>query len=58
MTETAGLAGGDILNIVVSAASTALDRAGPTCRITLNDFLLAINASKRAKQEIGVPIGR
>ena len=58
VTETAGLAGGDILNIVVSAASTALDRAGPTCRITLNDFLLAINASKRAKQEIGVPIRR
>ncbi len=53
--ETEGLAGGDILNIVVSAASTALDREGPTCRITLNDFLLAINASKRAKQEIGMP---
>ncbi len=53
--ETEGLAGGDILNIVVSAASSALDREGPTCRIMLNDFLLAINASKRAKQAIGSP---
>jgi SpoVK/Ycf46/Vps4 family AAA+-type ATPase len=52
--ETDGLAGGDILNIVVSAASTALDREGPMCRITLNDFLLAITASKRARREIGV----
>lgn len=52
--ETEGLAGGDILNIVVSAASTALDREGPTCRITLNDFQRAIQSSKRAKQQIGV----
>lgn len=51
--ETDGLAGGDILNIVVSAASTALDREGPACRITLDDFLAAIQASKRAKQAIG-----
>ncbi|MBP7688690.1 MAG: ATP-binding protein [Thermoflexales bacterium] len=52
--ETEGLAGGDILNIVMSAASAALDREGPTCRITLADFLHAIAASKRAKQVIGV----
>lgn len=51
--ETDGLAGGDILNIVVTAASTALDREGPACRITLDDFLAAIQASKRAKQAIG-----
>ncbi len=52
--ETKGLAGGDILNIVVSAASTALDREGPTCRITLADFVQSIQSSKRAKQHIGV----
>ncbi len=51
--ETAGLAGGDILNIVVTAASAALDRDGPACRIMLDDFLAAIQASKRAKQIIG-----
>lgn len=51
--ETDGLAGGDILNIVVNAASAALERDGPTCRITLDDFLRAVESSKRAKQEIG-----
>jgi SpoVK/Ycf46/Vps4 family AAA+-type ATPase len=52
--ETDGLAGGDILNIVVYAASLSLEREGPSCRITLADFLAAIDASKRAKSEIGV----
>src|SRR5688572_12450206 len=52
--ETEGLAGADILNIVIYAASIALEREGPACRITFDDFLMAINASKRAKQEIGV----
>jgi SpoVK/Ycf46/Vps4 family AAA+-type ATPase len=55
MAATEGLAGGDILNIVVNAASAALEREGPTCRITLDDFLRAVEASKRAKQEIGRP---
>lgn len=52
--ETEGLAGGDILNIVVNAASMALDREGTDCRITFTDFLAAVDAAKRAKQEIGV----
>lgn len=51
--ETNGLAGGDILNIVVYAASMALEREGVSCKITLNDFLSATAASKRAKQEVG-----
>ena len=51
--ETEGLAGGDILNIVVYAASMALDREGPGCRITIDDFSRAIEVSKRAKEEIG-----
>jgi len=52
--ETEGLAGGDILNAVVYAASIALEREGPACRITLVDFLAAIAAGKKARNEIGV----
>lgn len=51
--ETEGLAGGDILNSVVYGASIALEREGPTCKVTLNDFVTAIAASKKARQEIG-----
>jgi len=47
------LAGGDILNIVIYAASMALEREGSGCRIKLDDFLAAIEASKRAKEEVG-----
>ena len=54
VSETEGLAGGDILNSVVYAASLALEREGVACRIMLDDFLFAIAASKRAKKEIGV----
>ena len=56
--ETEGLAGGDILNSVILAASTALEREGMNCRVTLRDFLQAIAAAKRAKQEIGVRVGK
>lgn len=54
VSETEGLAGGDILNSVVYATSRALEREGVACRITLNDFLFAIAAGKRAKKEIGM----
>lgn len=53
--ETHGLAGGDILNSVVSAASSALEREGPACQIVLADFLGAIAGIKKARHEIGVP---
>ncbi len=52
--ESKGLSGGDILNVVVNAASRALEREGPGCKITLADFLTGIEASKRAVREIGV----
>lgn len=52
--ESEGLAGGDILNIVINAAAMALERKGPECTIVLGDFLRATEASKRAKREIGV----
>jgi SpoVK/Ycf46/Vps4 family AAA+-type ATPase len=51
--ETDGLAGGDILNSVVYAASMAIEREGVGCTITVDDFLRAIEAGKRAKQEVG-----
>lgn len=52
--DTEGLAGGDILNIVVYAAAMALEREGVTCQLTGGDFAAAITAIKRAKQEIGI----
>lgn len=51
--ETDGLAGGDILNCVVSAASQAIEREGPDCQVWLNDFLTAIAAARRAREVIG-----
>ncbi|NOH14350.1 MAG: ATP-binding protein [Chloroflexi bacterium] len=48
-----GLSGGDILNIVINAASRALEREGPQCTVTLDDFLTAIADAKKAKAEIG-----
>lgn len=54
VSESEGLSGGDILNIMVNAASMALEREGSECKIILDDFLTATEASKRAKQEIGV----
>ncbi len=53
VSESEGLSGGDILNIVVIAASRALEREGPDCTVALDDFMAAIQATKRANQEIG-----
>jgi SpoVK/Ycf46/Vps4 family AAA+-type ATPase len=52
--QTAELAGGDILNIVVYAAAMAIEREGPKCTVTRADFLHAISATRRARQEVGV----
>lgn len=54
VSESEGLTGGDILNVVVNAASRALQREGPNCTIVVADFQAATEAVKRAKQEIGV----
>ena len=54
--ETGGLAGGDILNVVVSAASQAIERDGPACRVALDDFLTAIAAVRRAREVVGSPV--
>mgnify|MGYP001020631853 CR=1 FL=1 len=55
VTETDSLAGGDILNCVIAAAAAAVERDGPACRVTLDDFLAAIAASRRARRAIGTP---
>jgi SpoVK/Ycf46/Vps4 family AAA+-type ATPase len=54
--KTRGLAGGDILNIVLNAASAAIERDGPGCQIGVGDFLAAIDAVNRAKERIGVSL--
>jgi SpoVK/Ycf46/Vps4 family AAA+-type ATPase len=52
--QTEDLTGGDILNIVVYAAAMAIEREGPKCTVTRADFLHAISATRRARQEVGV----
>lgn len=49
-----GLAGGDILNVVINAASQALQREGLNCRIVYSDFADAIAATRAAKMAVGV----
>ncbi len=51
--ESEGLAGGDILNIVINAASSALEREGPECTVNVEDFVTAIAATRRAKAQVG-----
>jgi ATP-dependent 26S proteasome regulatory subunit len=46
-----GLSGGDILNAVILAASSALDRGSHT--VGLTDFITALDGVRRAKQSIG-----
>lgn len=47
---SAGLAGGDILNAVVTAVSSAVERDGAKVTIDAGDFLAAITERKRAKR--------
>ncbi|AEA01365.1 hypothetical protein HMPREF9243_1882 [Aerococcus sp. Group 1] len=54
ISDTAGFSGGDLLNVVISASSTAVARDGTACRVTYNDFSEAIQLIKKAKQNIGI----
>lgn len=47
-----GLSGGDVLNCVILAASTAVERGAG--RVTLADFEGAIDQVRRAKEEVGI----
>ncbi|MEG9283508.1 ATP-binding protein [Aerococcus urinae] len=51
--ETSGFSGGDLLNVVISASSTAVARDGKDCMVTYNDFSKAIKLIKQAKENIG-----
>ncbi|MFP3153446.1 ATP-binding protein [Lachnospiraceae bacterium ZAX-1] len=51
---TEGLSGGDLLNVVIYASSSAVERDGEKCKVTLNDFMEAAENIKKAKSEIGV----
>lgn len=51
--DSEGLAGGDVLNIVVNAAARALEREGPACRIVVGDFVAAMAGVRRAKETVG-----
>lgn len=52
--ETEGFSGGDLLNVVIYAASSAVERDGEKCKVTLSDFLNAVEIIKKAKNEIGI----
>ena len=54
--RTEGLAGGDILNAVLYAAAMAVEREGPACIITRDDFLRAVEAGRRAKRAVGAAV--
>jgi ATP-dependent 26S proteasome regulatory subunit len=51
-TISEGLSGGDVLNCVLLAASTAVERGA--ARVTLADFEAAIDQVRRAKEEVGI----
>ncbi len=46
-----GLSGGDVLNVVILAASAAVERESDT--VALSDFEAALDQVRRSKQEIG-----
>jgi SpoVK/Ycf46/Vps4 family AAA+-type ATPase len=47
------LSGGDLLNVVINAAASALEREGAECQVVLGDFQKAIRLSKEAKKNVG-----
>ncbi len=51
--ESNGFSGGDLLNMVIYASSSAVERDGEQCKVSLNDFLEACYYIKKAKKEIG-----
>lgn len=54
--ESAGLAGGDILNAVIEAASAAVERLGDARRVRRADLAAAISGVRVAKKKIGSPV--
>ncbi|OYQ67497.1 hypothetical protein B9G53_01150 [Pseudanabaena sp. SR411] len=53
-TQSEGLSGGDILNVVKLAASQAVVRSGDQWQVFQSDFQAAINQVRRGKEKVGV----
>lgn len=51
--ESEGLAGGDILNIVIASASRAVERSGDERQVSREDILEEINHVRISKKKIG-----
>lgn len=49
-----GLAGGDLVNVVLYASSSAVERDGENCKVTFSDFEKACILIKKAKNDIGI----
>lgn len=56
-TASETLSGGDILNAVLAAAATAVQREEPTKCVNLSDLLTAIENGRKAKQNVANPGG-
>ncbi len=52
--ETEGFSGGDMVNMVIYASSSAVQRDGEKCKVGISDFMEAIEIIKNAKLEIGI----
>ena len=53
--ESEGLAGGDLVNVVIRAATTAVNRTGEQRRVSLEDLRAELASARRAKAEVGKP---
>jgi SpoVK/Ycf46/Vps4 family AAA+-type ATPase len=53
--ESEGLAGGDLVNVVIVAATTAVNRAAEHRMVSLEDLRSEIRSMRRARAEVGKP---
>jgi hypothetical protein len=53
--ESEGLAGGDLVNVVIVAATTAVSRPAEDRMVRLEDFRSEIRSTLRARAEVGKP---
>jgi SpoVK/Ycf46/Vps4 family AAA+-type ATPase len=51
--ESAGLTGGDLVNVVIRAATMAVNRHGAQRLVTLEDLRTEVRAARQAKSEVG-----
>ncbi|NUL02177.1 ATP-binding protein [Streptomyces lunaelactis] len=51
--ESAGLAGGDLVNVITGAAAAAARRGGESGVVTAGDLMLEIKSAHRARAEVG-----